>query len=103
MLSVGTMHFENRFCASKMVIGGGGHAYSRHAVHMMAVLADCTKALISTDWAISFLYDISRHRTAPLLFCRVSISDNVGSFQSVEAFGDWRPLTIVSMLMSGFD
>ena len=56
MLSVGTICFEDRFCASKKGgIGGGGWAYSRHAVHMAAAMAGCRTALVGTDWTISHL------------------------------------------------
>ena len=49
MLSVGTTHFEDGFCASKKGgIGGGGQAWSRPAVHMAAALACCRMALVST-------------------------------------------------------
>ena len=40
MLSVGTIRFEDRFCASKKGgIGGGGQVSARGAVHMAAALA----------------------------------------------------------------
>ena len=78
MLSVGTICFEDRFCASKMGgMGEGGQPYSRHAVHMEAVLAGCRKALISTGWIISQLVSTNGHRNhssplvgAPFLDCR---------------------------------
>ena len=63
MLSVGATCFEDRFCASKMGgIGEGGQAYSRHAVHMEAVLAGCRKALVGTGWTISQLVSTNEHR-----------------------------------------
>ena len=44
---------KDRFCTRKKCgIGGGGHAgiqaYSRHAVHMAAVLAGCRMAFVGT-------------------------------------------------------
>ena len=46
MLSVGSIHFENRFYASKKGgIGGGGQVSARGAVHMAAALAGCRKSL----------------------------------------------------------
>ena len=46
MLSVGIIRFEDRFCPIiKGGIGGGGRAYSRHAVRMAAALAGCRTAL----------------------------------------------------------
>ena len=45
MLSVGAISFEDRFCGSKKAgAGGGGQAYSRHAVHMSAALAGYRRA-----------------------------------------------------------
>ena len=44
MLSVGAIHFEDRFCASKKGgIGGGGWVSARDAVHLAAALAGCRK------------------------------------------------------------
>ena len=41
MLSVGAIHFEDRFCASKKGgIGGGGRVSAQGAVHI-AALAGC--------------------------------------------------------------
>ena len=39
--------------ARKGGIGEGGWAYSRHAMHMAAVLAGCRMALVSTSWTTS--------------------------------------------------
>ena len=51
MLSVVTICFEDRFCASKKGgIGGGGRVSARGAVHMAAALA----SLVSTGLGISF-------------------------------------------------
>ena len=50
MLSVGTIHFEDRFCTSKKGgIGGGRQAWSQPAVHMAAALASCRMALVGTQ------------------------------------------------------
>ena len=65
MLSVGAIHFQDRFCTSK--IGGGGWAQSGLAMHMAAVLAGCRKALVGKSWAISLLFNINWCRKAPLL------------------------------------
>ena len=76
MLSVGAIHFEDRFCASKKGgIGGGGQVSAWGAMHMAAALAGCRKALVGTGLGISLLFDTNR-----LLF-RDSISGTVGSFQ----------------------
>ena len=62
MLSVGTVHFEDRFCANKKEgIGGGGRVSAQGAVHMAAALAGCRKALVGTSLAISLL-DTNGHR-----------------------------------------
>ena len=63
MLSVGAIHFEDRFCASKKGgIGGGGCVSARGAVHMAAALAGCRKALVGTGWTISHLVSTNRLR-----------------------------------------
>ena len=74
MLSVGTIRFEDRFCASKKGgIGGGGRVSAWGAVHMAAALAGCRKALVSTSLAISLLdtngrrYSSSASLGAPFL------------------------------------
>ena len=54
MLSVGTVCFEDKFCASKNgEIGGGWWVSAQGAVHMASVLASCRKALVGTGWASS--------------------------------------------------
>ena len=56
MLSVGTICFDDRFCASKKGgIGGGGWVSAQGAVHMAAALAGSRKALVDTSLAISLL------------------------------------------------
>ena len=58
MLSVGAIHFENRFYASKKGgIGGGGCVLAHSAMHMAAALAGCRKTLVSTGLGISLLFD----------------------------------------------
>ena len=58
MLSVGAIHFEERFFANKKGgIGGGGWVSARDAVHMAAALASCRKALVGTGLGISLLFD----------------------------------------------
>ena len=54
MLSVGAIHFEDRFCASKKGgIGRGGQVSAWGAVHMVAALAGCRKVLVGTGLGIS--------------------------------------------------
>ena len=57
MLSVGAIHFEDRFCASiKDRIGGGWQVSAWGAVHMAA-------ALVGTGLAISLLFDTNERRS----------------------------------------
>ena len=57
MLSVGTIHFEDRFCASeKGGIRGGWQVSAQGAVHMAVALAGSRKALVVTGLA-SLLFD----------------------------------------------
>ena len=50
MLSVGAIHFEDRFAlAKKGRIGGGGQDSAWGAVHMAAALAGCRKALNASE------------------------------------------------------
>ena len=98
MLSVSPICFEDRFCTSKKgVIGRGGWAYSRRAVHMVAALAGCRTALVGTGWIISHLVSTNgdRNHSSPL------VGAPVDSFQSGGAFAGRRTLTIESLLMSG--
>ena len=63
MLSVGTICFEDRFCASKKGgIGGGGRDSAWGAVHMAAALAGYRKASVSTGRTISHLVSTNRLR-----------------------------------------
>ena len=63
MLSVGAIRFEDRFCTSKKGgIGGGRRVSAWGAVHMVAALASCRKALVSTGWTISHLVGTNRLR-----------------------------------------
>ena len=41
--------------------GGGGRDSHDKTVHMVAVLADCRKVLVSTGWAISLLFSTNEH------------------------------------------
>ena len=53
MLSVGTIHVEDRFRVSKKGgIGGGGRVSAWDAVHITAGLARCRKALVGTSLGI---------------------------------------------------
>ena len=63
MLSVGAIHFEDRFCASKKGgIGGGRWVSARDAVHMAASFADCRNALVGTGLSISLPFDTNGRR-----------------------------------------
>ena len=69
MLSVGTICFENRFCASKKSgIGEGGRVSAQGAVHMAAALAGCRKALVGTGLSISLLFDTNGRRQGSSAF-----------------------------------
>ena len=58
MLSVGAIHFEDRFYASKKGgIGGGGRVLAHSAMHMAAALAGCRKNSVGTGFGISLLFD----------------------------------------------
>ena len=62
-LSIDKVRFEDRFCGSKKGrIEGDGWTYSRHAMHIVAALADCRMALIGTGWTISYLVSTNRYR-----------------------------------------
>ena len=62
-LSVCAICFEDRVCTSKKCgIGGGGQTQSWHAVHVLAVMAGCRQALVSTGLAISLLFSTKWHR-----------------------------------------
>ena len=77
MLSVGAIRFEDMFCASKKGgLGGGGRAYSRHAVHMVAALAGYRTALVGTARTFLTLLAQMGAETTP----RGTISRSVGSF-----------------------
>ena len=57
MLSVGAIHFEDRFCASrKGGIEGGGWVHRSALKHMVGVAAACRKALVNDRWAICLLF-----------------------------------------------
>ena len=62
MLSVGAIHFEDRFCTNKKDgIEGGGRVSAWGAAHMAAALPGCRKALVGTGLGISLLFDINGH------------------------------------------
>ena len=70
MLSVGTIRLKLGFAlAKKGGIGGGGRAYSRHVVHMVAALAGGRTALVGTCWTISHLVSTNgrRNHSFPLV------------------------------------
>ena len=63
VISVGTIHFEDRFCASKKGgIGGGERVSVQGVMHMAAILAGCRKALVSTGLSIPLLFDTNGRR-----------------------------------------
>ena len=67
MLSVGTICFEDGFCANKKCgIKGGRWISARGAVHMAAALSGCRKALVGTGLSISdcrlCVYKIMKNR-----------------------------------------
>ena len=63
MLSIGAIHFEDRFYASKKGgIGRSGRVSARGPVHMAAALAGCRKALVGTGLSISLLFDTNGRR-----------------------------------------
>ena len=73
------------FCASKKGgIGEGGRVSAWGAMHMVAALASCRKALVGTGLGIFFLTQMGVDRA--LCLFRGSIFGTVGSFQSGEAF-----------------
>ena len=60
MLSVDTIHFEDRFCASKKGEMGGGRFSAWDAVHMAAALVGCRKPWSATaGHFLSFLTQTS--------------------------------------------
>ena len=98
-LSVDAIRFEDRFCASKKG-GMGWRVSAQDAVHMVAALAGCRKALVGTGLGISLLFGTNGRRQGLLCLFRGSISGTVGSFQSGEAFTGRKALTNVSLLGS---
>ena len=67
MLSLGAIHFEDRFCTSKKSgIGEGEWVSARGAVHMAAALASYGKALVGIGWTI-FLTNGHRNHSSPLV------------------------------------
>ena len=63
MLSVGAIHFEDRFCSSKKgELGGVGQVSAQGAMHMAAALSGGRKALVGTGLAFSLLFDTNRCR-----------------------------------------
>jgi len=102
MLSVGTIHFEDRFCANKKGgIGGGWRVSVQGAMHMAAALADCRKALVSTGWTICNLVSTKQAQEPLPSPCRGTISGLVGSIQSGGVHAGRTALSIESLLMSG--
>ena len=47
-------------------IGGGGQAYSRHTMHMVAALDGYRTASVGTGWTISHLVSTNGPETTPL-------------------------------------
>ena len=100
MLLVGTICFEDRFCASKKGGMGRWAVFSMGPVHVAAALAGCRTALVGTGWTIShFISTIGcRNHSSPLVVA--PFSGTVGNFQSRGAFTGWRALTIERLLIS---
>ena len=61
-------------------IGGGRWVSAQGAVHMVAALAGCRMALVSTGWTISHF--VSTKIEALFSPCRGTLSGTVGSLQS---------------------
>ena len=70
-------------------------------MHMVAALAGCRKALVSTGWTISGLVSTNRLRNHSPPPVGATISGLVGSIQSGGVLAGQRALTIESSLMSG--
>ena len=67
MLSVGAIHFEDKFCGSKKRWDrGGGWVSAQSAIHVVAALAGSRKALFGAGWTISHLVSTKRLRNHSL-------------------------------------
>ena len=98
MLSVGTIRFEDKFCASKKGgIGEGGWVQPRVPCTWQLPWLAVEKPWLALAWPFLSLLTQMGVDKAPL----GSISATVDSFHSGEAFTSRRALTIVSSLMSG--
>ena len=63
MLSVGAIHFEDRFCTGRKGMTGEGVWVHRSGWQCMAaVVAACTKALVNAGWAICLPSCTNGHR-----------------------------------------
>ena len=92
MLLVGTIHFEDRFCASKKGGMRGCAVSARGAVHMAAALAGCRKALVGTGWTISHLFSTNRLRNHSPPLVGIPFLDLLASIRSGGAHADRRAL-----------
>ena len=103
MLSVGAIHFEDRFCASKKGgIRGGGRVPAWSNMHITATLASYRIALVGTGWTISHLVSTNRLRNHSSPLVGAPFFDlRIGGVQSGGALADWRALTIESSLWVG--
>ena len=97
MLSVGAIHFQDRFCTSK-IGGGGGHSPDLPCTWWLSWLAVEKPWLAKAGQFPSFLTQMGVEKL--LCLCRSSISGTVHTFPG-EAFTGQKALTIVSSLMSG--
>ena len=84
-----------RFCASKKGgIAEGGWVLAQGAVHMLAALAGCRKALVSTGWTISHLVSTNRLRnhSPPLVGAPILDLHSVSwSARWSESPDHWKP------------
>ena len=56
MLSISTIHFDDKFCTSKKGgMGGSGWVSGWGAVHMATALTGCRITSVDTGWTISYL------------------------------------------------
>ena len=98
MLSIGTIHFEDRFCASKK---GGNVGGSALQLLKLVAAVGCRKALVSTVLVINFFsFPAQTCMENASLILKGSIFGTVGRFQlrSRGVFSGWRDLTIEFVL-----
>ena len=62
----------------------------------------CRNPLVGTGWAISLIFITNGHRKGSSAFVGALFFGTADSFQLREAVTNWRALTIVNPLMSGW-